>query len=315
VGSYDPDAGPAFVSGDGSAPNGLDAYIEDNRGLAVQLVTLSCAGDCATVQAVGVGGNPPYTFAWEDGSTRATRQVCPSSSTRYSVKVTDTGSTGELARAPQTAGAQVTADVLTCPSPDAGGDSGTCAGGLQNLSLEGTPTSGALTLWNLPSWQQCGTPYGGPPEVLNASVPFFLLNAYPPAPADGSTYVGIQVSYVCNGGLCPGGVGQTLCSPIGAGQSQSYRLDARMLPTSDAGPNSAELQIFGGDTACCGDTTCSGAPLLWTSPPLTTSWATYCATLRPAQATPSLTFFGATTPATGNIAILLDKIVPVAACP
>jgi hypothetical protein len=29
------------------------------------------------VEAVATGGQPLYTFAWDDGSTSASRQVCP----------------------------------------------------------------------------------------------------------------------------------------------------------------------------------------------------------------------------------------------
>jgi hypothetical protein len=80
----------------------------------VKLITLGCAGDCATVQAVGTGGNAPYSYAWENGSTNPVRQVCPASDTAYSVKVTDTGQTGEVPRPSQTATASVTASVLAC---------------------------------------------------------------------------------------------------------------------------------------------------------------------------------------------------------
>jgi hypothetical protein len=80
------------------------------------------------VQAVGTGGYPPYTFKWEDGSTSATRTVCPTSSTNYSTNVTDTGTVGEFARAAETVQASLTADALACP--DGGvADSGASADG------------------------------------------------------------------------------------------------------------------------------------------------------------------------------------------
>src|SRR5580698_4749737 len=70
------DGGPSFVlSGTDGGPGGLDAYIENSSQVAVTFITLNCSGDCATVQAVGTGGYPPYTFAWENGSTTATRKV------------------------------------------------------------------------------------------------------------------------------------------------------------------------------------------------------------------------------------------------
>jgi len=88
--------------------------------VAVKVITLSCAGDCAMVEAVGTGGLPPYSFKWDDGTTSATRQVCPTSSTSYDVKVTDTGTVGEVPRPAETAQASVTADLLSCP--DGGND-------------------------------------------------------------------------------------------------------------------------------------------------------------------------------------------------
>jgi hypothetical protein len=81
----------------------------------VTFITLSCTGPCAEVEAVASGGDPPYMFAWEDGSTRATRQVCPTSSTSYRVKVTDTGSSGEFSRAPETTQVSLAASVIACP--------------------------------------------------------------------------------------------------------------------------------------------------------------------------------------------------------
>jgi hypothetical protein len=125
------DAGTLSLSptGDASDPGALDAHIEQNR-VVVKVVALSCAGDCATVQAVAAGGYPPYTFRWDDGSTNATRKVCPRSDAHYDVKVSDTGTSGELARASQTVDVPLTADVLTCQ--DGGGapaglsDAGAC---------------------------------------------------------------------------------------------------------------------------------------------------------------------------------------------
>jgi hypothetical protein len=88
----------------------------------VKIVTLSCAGKCATVQAVATGGNPPYAYAWDDGSTNPVRQLCPTADTSYAVQATDTGESGEIYRASQTARASVAAEVLACPDggePDA----------------------------------------------------------------------------------------------------------------------------------------------------------------------------------------------------
>jgi hypothetical protein len=131
-----------LVTGDAGASQALDAYIEQGQ-VAVKLITLSCAGDCATVRAVGTGGFPPYSFAWEDGSTNPVREVCPTADTNYAVKVTDTGETGEVPRPSQTARASVTADVLACP--DAGGaDAGAADSGVSRCVQ--VPLTSAMAL-------------------------------------------------------------------------------------------------------------------------------------------------------------------------
>jgi hypothetical protein len=92
----------------------------------VKFITLSCSDDCAEVEAVGTGGYPPYTFAWDDGSTSATRKVCPTSSTSYRVTVTDTGTSGEFSRGPETVQVSLPANVIACP--DGGSNAGACNG-------------------------------------------------------------------------------------------------------------------------------------------------------------------------------------------
>jgi hypothetical protein len=117
------EAGTFAPSGDASPSAALDAYVREGD-MAVSFVTLSCSGGCATVQAVATGGNAPYSYTWEDGSTNPTRQVCPTDSTSYSVTVTDTPTSGEFAQLAQTAQASLTANVLACP------DGGSADGGV-----------------------------------------------------------------------------------------------------------------------------------------------------------------------------------------
>src|ERR1700722_6702282 len=95
-----------FTVGDAAGAQGLDAYIFEQGQVGqvgVKVFALSCSGACATVQAVGTGGHPPYAYAWEDGSTNPVRRVCPTADTGYSVKVTDSGEAGENPMPPQTA--------------------------------------------------------------------------------------------------------------------------------------------------------------------------------------------------------------------
>jgi hypothetical protein len=107
------------LTGDAGVSRALSAHIEQDHAV-VQFVTLSCAGSCADVEAVATGGNPPYSYRWEDGSTSTTRHVCPTASTSYEVAATDTAvSSGEFPRPSQVARAALTANVLACPA-DAG---------------------------------------------------------------------------------------------------------------------------------------------------------------------------------------------------
>ncbi len=310
-----------LAAGDAASTQGLDAYIEQGA-IAVKLITLSCAGECATVQAMGTGGNPPYSFAWENGSTNPVRQVCPNSSTSYSVKVTDKGATGEVPRPSQTAKASVTADVLACPDggPSDAASPGVpldaCVGGFVNPSIEGTPQTAVIGLWDATGWNQC--PWLGlyPTYLANQTTnpgtgPAGGGIVYPP-PTDGRTYAVIQTQGVDAGALPNEGFGQQLCTPASAGTS--FRLDAMWIDPSQANGGAGDpagtqvsLQVFGGATACTEST------LLWSSPPLTKTWGTYCVTM--GQATPSVTFNGAISDASASAFVLVDHIVPVASCP
>lgn len=151
VGTYIPGA---FSGGDASVP-GLDAHIEENH-VSVSFVTLSCADRCADVVAVATGGQPPYAYAWDDGTTSASRQVCPTADTNYELTVTDTATTGEFVTPAETVHVPLTADVIACPdsgsppppSPDASRPWTGCE------TTPGSPGSclldgGAFTAWQV----------------------------------------------------------------------------------------------------------------------------------------------------------------------
>lgn len=132
------------IGGFGGGDNTLTALVtEPPSEMAIDVVTVSCAGECKHVLAVASGGNDPYTFTWNDGVTGPARDICATNDTTFSVTVTDTAIVdGEFPYAAQSVTASVTARVLTCPSDagvDAGsdggsvGDAGTiplCAGGV-----------------------------------------------------------------------------------------------------------------------------------------------------------------------------------------
>jgi hypothetical protein len=152
VGTYEPDGGLVLGSGDASAPGALDAHIEQNH-ITVTFVTLSCTGPCADVVAVPTGGNAPYTFKWDDGSTSASRHVCPTASTSYAVTVTDTGVTGELARAAQSVRVPLEANVIACP------DGGVTDAGPGATDGPVDPSCSAVTVGTAPA--SCTSPSGG----------------------------------------------------------------------------------------------------------------------------------------------------------
>ena len=106
----------------GTVDNALTVEVEDIDGMTIEIVTLACAGDCADIEAVAHGGNDPYTFEWEDGSTDPQRRVCLERSAELAVSVTDTAiTTDELGYEAQTVSTTVSAAVLDCsmPKPDA----------------------------------------------------------------------------------------------------------------------------------------------------------------------------------------------------
>ena len=122
-------AGPGgsgiLTVGDASSAIPFDAHVERDH-IALDFFTLSCAGDCAVVEAVATGGTPPYTYRWEDGSTDPIRRVCPSADSMFRVSATDRGvDSVEIRHAPRTAQATVTASVLSCPDGGSHRDAGT----------------------------------------------------------------------------------------------------------------------------------------------------------------------------------------------
>lgn len=125
-------AGVAALAGTGDS-DGLSVHVEDSAQLAVEIVTVTCPGECVEIRAVARGGQPEYHFMWEDGSTSPTRMLCPSTFTKHEVTVTDTArDSDEFGHEMETARASVNARALDCspptPMPDAGpGDE--CAAG------------------------------------------------------------------------------------------------------------------------------------------------------------------------------------------
>ena len=227
------DGGTSLVlgAGDANVAGAFDAHIEQNH-ITVTFVTLSCTGPCADVVAVPTGGQAPYTFKWDDGSTSATKEVCPTSSTHYSVKVADSGATGELASAPQTVQVSLAANVIACPdggSSDAGGDAqvplSITVPGVSDIWLAGQPDGSFL-----PDTTNGGkdvAPTNSPVEV-NVTAGRTLTFS-----ATGSTsYTG----GICNGPSPDGGCIITINSGPGDGLSASQGIPADALIGVFVGP-------------------------------------------------------------------------------
>jgi hypothetical protein len=301
VGTYE-DGGLFSGDGDASGMRALDAYVEQDH-VTVTFVTLSCSDACATVEAVGTGGYLPYTFRWDDGSTTATRQVCPTSSTNYSVKVADTGTSGEFPRAPETVQVPLAANVIACPD---GGSADAGSGGLclSNPSFEGAASF--TTSFTAPPWANCAPPYADDVWILNASTPIAVPGGSQLpglAATDGDTYLAVDSNAETVGFQA---ASEPLCAPLQAGVSYSLELDIAS-PTA-GNPNLAPgaLKIYGGTTSC------SQAEVLWTSPVAGSTWGTFCATFTPTHETTYLSLQGAST---ASSYIYVDHLVPVAACP
>jgi hypothetical protein len=314
VGVQDPDAGITLSGREAGGSGGLDAYIEQDQ-VRVKVIILSCPGDCTTIEAVGTGGNPPYTFSWDDGSTAATRKVCPTSTTSYSVKVTDTAAGGELGRPAETAQAVLTADVLSCPdggasegggpndrAPDGGAPDGGAPDGsgplcVSNPSFEGTAEAQGV---DATPWANC-TSTGVDTGIINQTVPASFQTF--PAPSDGSTYLELSATYGIGTGFS-GIVTEPLCATMRAGTSYSLKLD--LANSNGAGLTPTSLMILGGSASC------DMEEVLWTSPVAGTTWSTFCATLTP---TNDWSFLTLELTAMASAELFVDHIVPVASCP
>jgi hypothetical protein len=282
------------VGGFGGDDNALIAHIENPQAMTIEIVTISCAGDCADVIAVASGGNPGYTFAWNDGVTTATREVCPANTTTFTVTVTDTAiDDPEFHYDAQTVSAAVTAEVLEC-APDAGmpdatvPDAGLC---IENPSFEGPAEISVAP----PSWTTCLSSPDTNPSL--ATLPA----------SEGATYLGLAgfSQLLLNLESASG----ALCSPLVPEQEITFSVDLAMLADSlFPSTTPTVLEVWGGMTSCGKD------ELLWTSPAITRddAWTTHCATLRPSQAYPFLLLIPS---ATSTAFVLVDNFTSGAACP
>lgn len=111
--------------------------------MVIEVVTLSCSGDCKQLLAVARGGNGPYAFAWSDGVQGDARQVC-SGATSLAVTVTDTAVLdGEFPYAGQTVTADLSVVTQACSDASVGDASVSDAGVLDASTADANVPGGA----------------------------------------------------------------------------------------------------------------------------------------------------------------------------
>ncbi len=275
--TFNGEAGDGTV---GTRDDALRVQVQDTGGLQIEIITLQCAGSCADIEAVAHGGNPPYAFRWEDGSTATNRRVCLDASETIAVSVTDTAiPSDEFRYDAQTATAEVDATVIDCPGP-----TGTIC--VDNPSFEGPAPGVSETVgFNAPPWQKC-TPT---PDILNEG----------PVP-DGNTYLRLGGNDTMSET-----VSQLLCEPMIAGTTYSLTMQLASQEVIGGPPS---FEIWGSNEAC------GQSELLWASAPATATWTEHCASLTPSQDTTHITLFARSSMIQVAIAII-DDFRPVDACP
>jgi hypothetical protein len=293
------------ITGLDASSKAFEAHIENTNHVVIELVTLSCAGECANVLAVAKGGHEPYAFRWDDGPSDPARRLCPEKTSTFSVSVTDSGySTPEFQRAPETRRAAVTTEMLGCSGkPDGGADAGAPGLCLKNPSFEGVVTQNQFSAFEAAPWNSC---YAGGfitySAIADATLWPQFAWAFPPA-ADGATYLALGQQLFTSGRAS-----QVLCHPIPAGDSFSFLVELAQAPRRDGAAAAADqaIEVLGG-------TECAEDEVLWTSPQLSTAWTTYCVTVRPTKAMASLGFRARGTPG-AEMEGLVDNLVPVTRC-
>jgi hypothetical protein len=295
LGVLDAGLGPGAIVGTRDA---LKVDVRNIQGMAIEIVTLRCAGDCADVEAVAHGGNPPYAFAWDDGSSNPKRHVCPSASAALSVSATDTGiALPEFKYDAQTVRANVTAEVLECN--DAGTPGALC---FQNPSFDGTPGISEYMLGlHTTAWAACE----GSPDIWDATQSWDGTPGAPPA-SDGATYLVLYASSL--GITVREAAGEQLCAPLVAGKRYSFTIDLSFRPQGAYGNATAGAIEVWSSLATCGT-----EQLLWTSPTVSADWRTHCVTFTAQQPFDYIQLKAVKSSA--NTGVFLDKLVPVAACP
>jgi hypothetical protein len=295
---------PTVITGGQAAAGSASPKARENKDALRLELRFVCDGECSEVEAVASGGNPAYTFAWEDGTTTAKRRLCAADGGQQ-VTVTDTPiESAEFGYPGAAVTSTVTAAQLKCtddepetnepetkeeePAPPPGDF---C---VKNPSLEGGTFPGMP-----PDWTSClNTPDIGP---VGIGIPA----------SDGTGYLGAAAS---GSPLAQETFEGALCNPFKGGETASFQVDLSMS-TAWGNPGLGALEIWGASTSCATD------EMLWASPKLENldMWKTFCVTITPTKDVTSLVMVPAVAgndPATAGQGgyVVLDNIRPVESC-
>lgn len=266
--------------------------------LSVDLAIKSVdCGKCFVLTARALGGMPPYRYEWDDGSTSESRHVCVTAGeTAVSVLATDSADSRSSLSSTNLQTDAEAADLCT----ETQAPTTLC---LQNPSFEGAAAINTSQVFDATPWSGCTdaatSGVANTPDIASNTLDPVLGIA--PAPTDGLTYLALIATEQAS---------QQLCAAVPAGSPTSLRLDAMSF---DLGGPEVFLQVWGGESSRC-----SRRQLLWTSPPLQTTWQSYCLTLEPSEPFDQITLRAEAQVSAAMITttyLAVDNIVPVAACP
>lgn len=281
----------------------LDAAVGPSALVSVR-ANGGCDG-CYTLSAQGVGGQPPYTFEWQDGSRDAERIVCTDAlGGPLTLVVRDATGVPSAPETPQLGQTQLGQTDASCAVPSSS-SSRLC---LHNPSLEGTVAynTGNPGEFDAPPWSECINPSdSNTPDVISDTG---MQTSFSPAPkaSEGLTYLGLTEGEQAS---------QTLCAPVAGGAVRYLKLDLYRLDLSVGGAapetEQAFVELWGGAASDC-----VRRELLWKSPALDHSWTTFCAPLRPQQAMENLFIRGTSDGSLPTpVYVLIDHLETVDQCP
>lgn len=288
----DADAASDSMQATGSAPSAPASSDPATPEILLSVKAVDC-GSCFDIVASGKGGVGPYEYAWEDGSRGQSHRVCAGTSqTEVWVIATDSAGTRSNARVTHL---ESDADATECPA-----NTPSVKMCLGNLSFEGTAAINTGQNFDALPWTACTNPAEGDatntPDIANDSLDPMTGTA--PMPTEGLTYLTMSSGEQAS---------QQLCEPLVAGTKTSLQFDAMRM---NIGMADVFLQIWGGSSSDC-----SQRQVLWASPPLSTTWTTYCVQLHPSERMDLITLRAESRPDIVINYLAVDNLVAGDGCP